>query len=108
MSLMDKCGLYAGTPDRILLARPRELWDLKTGPYQDWHRYQGAAYINCLDDPFSYSRFGIYLKKNGSFPAVREFPKKEYVDDLRVFLAALTVYNAKSRTGSKHEHSAAE
>jgi hypothetical protein len=101
MPLMDKSGTYAGTPDRILVARPRALWDLKTGACQHWHRYQSAAYVNCLDDPFSYSRFGIYLRQNGNLPEVREFPKKEYMADLSIFMAALTIYNVKNQNGIK-------
>jgi hypothetical protein len=92
--LSDKTESYAGTPDRVFITRPRSLVDLKSGSFHPSHKFQLAAYVNMLDDPFSYSRFGLYLKENGSF-SVREFPKSEYVQDLGVFMAALTIHNAK-------------
>ena len=95
MPLMSKCGSYAGTPDRVLISRPRILLDIKTGPHQYWHKWQGALYLNMLDDPYSFSRFGIYLKPNGNLPRVHEFPKKEYAADLAIGLAAVTIYHAK-------------
>jgi hypothetical protein len=93
-----KNGLYAGTPDRIMTARPRRLWDLKSGAYQAYHRLQTAAYINLLDDPFSYSRAGLYLKPDGRY-SVREFPKSEYLSDLNTFLSALNLYNWRKLYG---------
>lgn len=90
----DPTGVYAGTPDRILVSRPRALWDLKTGAPQKWHKIQSAAYVNCLDDPFSYSRFCLYLKNNGKFSVV-EHPKAEYIRDLAIFQSALNIYYFK-------------
>lgn len=92
----DKAHTYAGTPDRVILRRPRSIVDLKTGSYLKHHPIQLAAYVNCLDDPFSYSRFGLYLKDNGKF-SVREFPKSEYMADLAIFQSALNIYYWKER-----------
>ena len=89
-----KANLYAGTPDRVFVTRPRSLWDLKTGAPQGWHALQAAAYVHLLDDPCSYSRFGLYLKGDGSY-SVREFPKGQYFSDLNVFLSALNLANWK-------------
>lgn len=96
MPIRDRAGKYAGTPDRGLSARPRKLIDIKTGAYQPWHAIQAAAYVNCLEDPFSYSRYGLYLKTNGTF-SMREFPKAEYVSDLAIFQSALNIYYWKGK-----------
>lgn len=90
----DPLGQYRGTPDRILCCRPRALWDLKTGCHFAWHKYQLASYVNMLDDPYSYRRFGLYLKKDATYQ-VREFPQTDYARDLDVFRAALTLWYAK-------------
>jgi hypothetical protein len=89
--VMDKTGMYAGTPDRALVSRPRKLVDIKTGAHQKWHGPQTAAYVNCLDDPFSYSRYGLYLQGNGKF-TLREYPKAEFISDLAIFQSALNIY----------------
>lgn len=92
----DKAHTYAGTPDRILVSRPRRIIDLKTGPFQKWHAIQAAAYANCLDDFFSYSRFGVYLQGSGKY-SLREYPKAEFVSDLAIFQSALNIYYWKER-----------
>ena len=93
----DPTGVYAGTPDRIIITRPRSLDDLKTGPYQHWHRLQSAAYVNTLNDSFSYERRGIYLQKDGSMAKVKVFLKSEYMSDLSAFLSCLNIINWKRR-----------
>lgn len=98
MPMQDPLGMYRGTPDRVLITRPRMLADLKTGQYHPSHKWQTAAYVNCLQDPYSYSRIGVYLTKDGKY-SVREFPKTEYRDDLNIFMAALTIVQAKKRNG---------
>ena len=90
----DPRGLYRGTPDRILTTRPRKLIDLKTGSYQAWVALQLAAYVNMLPDPYSYSRYALYLSPDGRY-SVKEFPKGEYSTDLSAFLSALNLYNWK-------------
>lgn len=94
--LKDPGGLYAGTADRILINRPRSVWDLKTGDPKAADKYQLAAYTNVLEDPESYRRFCLYLRPNGTY-RVREFPQEEYAEDLNVFFAALTIYYARLR-----------
>jgi len=96
MPMQDKTGVYAGTSDRIIERRPRQIWDIKSGPYQKWHRVQSAAYVNMLDDPFSYTRLGLYLQSSGKF-TVREFPKTDYMADLAIFQSALNIYYWKEQ-----------
>jgi hypothetical protein len=92
----DKAHLYAGTPDRVLFSRPRNLLDLKTGAFQKWHPIQSCAYVNTFDDPFSFSRYGLYLQNNGKY-SLREFPKSEYISDLAIWQSALNIYYWKER-----------
>lgn len=92
----DPTGVYAGTADRIVISRPRSLDDIKSGPYQPWHRIQSAAYVNMMDDPFSFERRGIYLKASGTY-SIRVFPKTEYMHDLAIFQSALNLYYWKRR-----------
>jgi hypothetical protein len=94
--LKDPLGLYAGTPDRILINRPRSIWDLKSGDYKPADKWQLASYTNMLEEPKSYRRFCLYLRPNGTY-RVREFPQQEYAEDLNVFFAALTIYYARLR-----------
>lgn len=91
-------GQYAGTPDRIVTKRPRSVWDIKTGDHMPWHAIQSAAYVNLLEDPFSYSRYGLYLTDDGKY-SIKEFPKAEYVSDLNAFLSALNIYNWRRNHG---------
>jgi hypothetical protein len=92
--LQDPQGKYRGTPDRILVTRPRKLIDLKSGIPMDWHALQLAAYVTMLDDPYSYERLGLYLSVDGTY-SVRVFPKSEYNSDLNVFLSCLNIVNWK-------------
>jgi hypothetical protein len=92
--MMDGARVYAGCADRILQSQERAVWDLKTGDPKPADRYQLAAYVNLLDDPFSYSRACLYLRQDATYQ-VREFPKDQYIYDLNVFNAALTIYYAK-------------
>jgi hypothetical protein len=94
--MTDPRGLYRGTSDRIFTARPRSLWDIKTGAFQAWIALQTAAYVNMLPDPYSYSRFSVHLSPDGAY-SVREFPKADYAQDLAVFLSALNIVNYKRR-----------
>lgn len=102
---IDKSGLYAGTPDRIIVVRPRALTDIKTGQPEEWHGVQLAAYLNMLDDPFSYSRFGLYLRNDGTY-SLKEFPRADYVHDLNIFISALNIYNWKARTNGNPSNGA--
>jgi hypothetical protein len=92
--MKEKSGKYAGTGDRILAKRPRQLWDIKTGAPQRWHKIQSAAYVNMLEDPFSYSRYCLYVRKDGTWK-IDHHPKSEYLQDLAVFQSALNIFNWK-------------
>lgn len=94
MPQTDPRGLYRGTPDRVLVARPRAIWDIKTGPPMRWHALQLSAYVNMLEDPYGYGRFGVYLKHDGKY-SIKEYQKNEYQRDLNVFLSALNIYTWK-------------
>lgn len=94
--MMDQARVYAGTPDRILQSKSRAVWDLKTGGEQRWHSIQLAAYVHLFEDEFTYDRFCIYLKNDGSYQ-VRQFSKSEYFEDINLFNAALVIHDAKSR-----------
>lgn len=96
--MKDPRGLYCGTADRILTARPRWLVDLKTGGHFPWHALQLAAYVNMLPDPYSYRRLTVYLAADGKY-TVKEYPRAEYAADLAVFMSALNVANFKRRHG---------
>jgi len=87
----DPRGLYRGTPDRIIDVRPRAVWDPKTGSPVPCTALQLAAYVNMLPDPYSYRRFALYLKPNGTYTVV-EFPREQYAHDLSIFMAALNIY----------------
>lgn len=92
----DALGLYRGTPDRICVSEPKTLLDIKTGQYHASHRVQTAAYVGMLADGFAYRRMCVYLSNDGRY-SVREFPKKEYADDLKAFHAALSIWYYKRR-----------
>jgi len=92
--LADPLGRYRGTPDRVLVARPRVVVDIKTGGYQPWVALQLAAYVNMLPDPYSYRRMALHLTVNGDY-SVTEFPKAKYANDLNVFLSCLNIANWK-------------
>ena len=87
----DPLGLYRGTLDRILSRRPRELWDIKSGCPVPCTALQMAAYVNMLPDPYSYRRFAVYLKPDGTYH-VREYLRTHYARDLRIFMSALNIY----------------
>jgi hypothetical protein len=88
----DPLGLYQGTPDRIVDVRPKAIYDVKTGCPVPATALQLAAYVNMLPDPYSYRRFAVYLKANGTYQ-VREYPREEYASDLRIFMSALNIYS---------------
>ena len=92
--LQDSVGRYRGTPDRILATRPRQVVDIKGGAPMDWHALQLAAYVNMLDDPYSYDRLGVYLHDDSTY-AVKQYPKAQYQSDLNVFLSALNIVTWK-------------
>lgn len=94
----DSAGRYRGTSDRVLCLRPRQLLDIKTGCHFAWHALQLAAYVNMMEDPYSYSRIGLYLQKEGRYQ-IRQYPKADYARDLSVFMAALTIKEWRTHYG---------
>jgi len=105
-TLTDPQGRYRGTPDRVLITRPRNLVDIKSGQPMAFHKWQLSAYVSMLPDPYSYERMGVYLKNDGTY-SVKVFPKADYQKDLAVFLSALNVFYAKremeNRNGNRSE-----
>ena len=89
---------YAGTPDRVgLMPGRKSILDIKTGVPSEWHRFQTAGYSMILDpiDYNRFARFSLYLKSDGSYKLARYDDR----NDSKIFLAALTVYNAQRRIG---------
>lgn len=92
--IVHPSGLYSGSPDRISDNPLAEVWDIKTGSPLPWHPIQLAAYANLMPYPYSYRRFTLYLKEDGTY-TVKEYPISETVHDLSVFMACLTLHNWK-------------
>jgi hypothetical protein len=97
MPRMDRARLYAGTADRIIKARPKSIWDLKTGSPLPFHPLQLAAYANMDGDPFSYERHGLYLDKEGKHPKIVTYPKSDLQEDLADWNSALRIYYRKRK-----------
>ncbi len=95
---------YAGTQDRygaveygnVGSKARRTVLDIKTGHSPEWVRYQLAAYAAFHDKPIALRRMAIELHEDGTF-GVTEYPCGTFLSDFQVFLAALTVFNAKRR-----------
>lgn len=90
---------YAGTPDRICewtcdSGISMAIIDLKTGKAEPWVRYQLAAYAAFQPRPRAYRRVCVELHDDQTF-TLYEFPATAFDRDWNVFLAALTVYQAK-------------
>jgi hypothetical protein len=90
--------LYRGTPDRICVGEPSTLLDIKSGGYLPYHRWQTAAYVGLLENPYRYRRMCVYLTKTGKY-SVRIFPKEDYLIDMNTFTAALNLYYVKQEHG---------
>jgi hypothetical protein len=97
MPMMDTNRLYCGTTDRMIKARPKAIWDLKTGAEEDWHGIQLAAYANMDGDPYSYERNCLYLNKEDR-PAKRHvYPKDSLKEDLDDWWSAYRIYKRKRK-----------
>jgi hypothetical protein len=94
---MDALGLYAGTTDRMIIQRPKHIWDIKSGMPFDWHSIQLAAYANLDGDPYAYERHCIYLDRDGKDPKVITYPKSELAEDLADWNSCLRIYYRKLR-----------
>ena len=82
---------YAGTLDR---RSDNVLLDIKTNCAPPWTAFQTAAYANFFESPAKYRRMAVELHADGTYK-IHEFRCGNFSRDLGVFLAALTVYNAK-------------
>lgn len=89
---------YAGTLDRSgMIGQALCIVDIKTNQAAYWTAYQIAAYAACFNKPMRFRRFSVGLHDDGTYLAT-EYHIKDYARDWNVFLAALTVHNAKERT----------
>jgi hypothetical protein len=101
---------YAGTADLIgLMNDDLVLPDVKTGIATSAAFFQTAAYLlalGCLSDyehrDKLHKRFAIELHDDGTYKLIAH---KDYARDRKVFLSALTVYNAKERRPTKETRS---
>lgn len=88
---------YAGTLDRTgMIGQTLAIVDTKTTEAAAWTAYQLAAYAACFDRPMRFRRFAVALHDDGTYRAT-EYHIKDFARDWNVFLAALTVHNAKER-----------
>jgi hypothetical protein len=89
---------YAGTLDRrgmLTIGTPsRAIIDIKTNMAPFWTAYQTAAYANFFESPAQFRRMGVELHVDGTFK-VHEYRCADYGKHFNVFLAALTIFNAK-------------
>lgn len=94
---------YAGTMDRrgafvhrygSPVTDGEALVDIKTSTAPYWTAFQTAAYANFFEHPAKYRRMAVALHADGTFK-VSEYRCADFSKHLNVFLAALTVFNAK-------------
>ena len=99
MRLFNEAFWYAGTADGHCelnwnRVRREALYDIKCGPPMHGYQFQLAGYGYAKGLHYSTLRLGVYLKKDGSAPAVREYLDP---DDISLFQSATNVYHAKRR-----------
>lgn len=84
---------FAGTPDRVIPGMVGGVLDIKTGQPQPWHGAQLAAYVILADKPKQATRYGLYLKADGTYKL------ETYRDrhDFDVWNAALTLWHFKHK-----------
>ena len=91
LALYSKTYKYAGTMDKVgILYGKESIIDLKTNSVPNWGGIQLSGY-NELFPGRAFNRYGLALKEDGSYRLV---PFDNFRDRV-VFLAAVTVYNAK-------------
>jgi len=82
---------YCGRPDApVVYQGRREVWDIKTGKAEVWHRLQGGSYIGLFDDIF-HGRC-VYLQDNGKFKLSKEVYGRKDRED---FLCILRTYHIR-------------
>ena len=94
---------YGGTLDRRGTVAPDRqrsiILDLKTGTPEPWHRWQLAGYQLLGGEAWATDRrLGVYLHDDGTY-AVQSFEDK---NDVRTFLAAVTITHAKRSMNGRH------
>ncbi len=88
---LDRFGHFDDDPDdRVLL-------DIKSGIVADWVALQTAAYAACLDSPQTIRRFGLQLKKDGTYRLSPEF--KDYRRDSNYFFALVATIHGRTLYG---------
>jgi hypothetical protein len=98
---------YAGTLDRKgRIGNAAVMLDIKTNAAPWWTCIQVAAYAAFFENPRTYRRVAVELHVDGTY-RLYEFPCGEWHADFQVFLAALSVYNAKRRRAQAKETAAA-
>lgn len=85
---LDRTGTMAGKSDVLL--------DIKTNCAPYWTAFQTAGYASFFDKPARFRRMAVELHNDASY-RLHEYRCSNFSADLGVFLAALTVYNAKRR-----------
>lgn len=93
---------YRGTLDRVgyfsaLQTQARILLDIKSGIVADWVRLQTAAYAACLEKPEEIQRYGLQLKKDGTFRISEVF--KDYRSDSNAFFSLVSCYHVRAQYG---------
>jgi hypothetical protein len=101
--VVNKIYRYAGTPDRVGLAKCRDgQWrpivvDIKTGSPAPWHALQTAGYALALGTFLVARRVSVYLDGMGRF----RFREHTNTADGDTFLAAVTVARWRKAAGMK-------
>lgn len=87
---LDRLGRFGESKFRILL-------DIKSGIVADWVRLQLAAYAACFDRPEEIRRYGLQLKKDGTYRISEEF--KDYRQDSNYFFSLVATVHGRSIYG---------
>jgi hypothetical protein len=101
---------YAGTLDRTgsfpSTAGGTVLCDIKCNKAEWWVRVQLSAYAAFFQHPRTYRRICVELHADETYK-LYEFHSRDWFEDFNVFLAALSVYNAKRKyTGERRQAAA--
>jgi hypothetical protein len=99
-SVFNETRRYRGTLDRVGKfgdGRDRVLIDIKSGIAAEWVRLQTAAYAACLDRPETILRYGLQLKKDGTYKLSE--PYKDYRQDSNVFFCLVSTLHGRTLYG---------
>lgn len=87
---LDRTGFFEGAERRCLL-------DMKSGIVADWVRLQTAAYSACLERPETIARYGLQLRKDGSYKLSQAF--KDYRQDSNYFFSLVATVHGRTIYG---------